>query len=224
MSCVAGQVGLTDHLALVIDVGRNVAARAAKVAEVNHSTVWALWPEHSTNNISSYATARADRLALVVDCVRERVRVAGKRRELLDLAFFPDRSLNLQKEERARVWRGSLCSPHYLTLAVYPEGLAVVTAKQRQGCHQTLLPNERETDKKVPVTANVLSIRIWSGSLGVARNLATSVDRDTYADQPSESAEVSNCAFLPKKRIRGRVPGYRRDTAHRGSIVKSIGR
>src|SRR5262249_40282023 len=53
---------------------------------------------------------------------------------------------------------------------------------------------------------------------------ATSVDRDTYADQPSKSAEVSNCAFLPKKRIRGRVPGYRRDTGHRGSIVKSIGR
>src|SRR5262249_49140218 len=128
MSCVAEQVGLTDHLTLVIDVGRNVATRAAKVAEVNHSTVWPLWPEHGTNNISSRAPAHADRLALVVDCVRKRVRVAGKRRELLDLAFFPDRSLNLQKEERARVWRGSLCSPHYLTSVVYPQGLAVVTA------------------------------------------------------------------------------------------------
>jgi hypothetical protein len=45
--------------------------------------------------IARYATRYADRFTIVVDRVGEPVRIAGKRREFLDMALLPDDGLSL---------------------------------------------------------------------------------------------------------------------------------
>ncbi len=85
MGCVAGQVGLTDHLTSGVDIEGEVARYASKVTEVERRTVL---PEHGVN-IAGHTTGEADRLSVVIDRRRTAISVTGERREFLNLAILP---------------------------------------------------------------------------------------------------------------------------------------
>src|SRR5271165_2881208 len=193
--------------------------RPAKVAEVGH---YAFLPEQGVkrleiervNLVERCALARrAYHLALVVDRQSESIQVAGYRRELPDVAFFPGGGLVLEhlRARAARVVpRRILRTPGSFTPIIDLVGYAVVASQRWKRGHDAVFPQERGTgvveegNPKGFEAAKILAIRIWGGSLRFPDGLAPFIDTKRDAVQPPEPgcADLYLQSFVPEGRTK----------------------
>jgi hypothetical protein len=140
--CVARQVGETGHLALVINVVREVYT-ASETAEVSHRAVL---PQQCVKRRCA-TTRDPGNLVAVVDRRSKSIRVAGECREFLDLALFPDNRLKLENLRGLAGWIRCtiLRLPDHLATAVNPGGKTVTASQCRERGRHAFLPNGRQT-------------------------------------------------------------------------------
>ena len=84
-----------------------------------------------------------------------------------------------------------------------------------------MLPNERKTYEVCTETANVFSIRVWSGGLRTTADLAPFIGwgKRREAVWPAECPKVGHDTLAPKKRVRILVSRQARKTGHQAFVV-----